>query len=170
MLSQTKYESAHRDLNALSKKVYEAVPMAEAWPISRIVTELGRKGSVPEFRVVNGAVSGLVDRGLVVEVSRGQFRRAPVREKAIQTIVDSTPIEAKTREVVEVKQIEHKGTPFDRLGVLSARFVELSSEMKSISEEIGNIAIEFQQSVEDNSQDIAKLRQLQALLKGLGGT
>jgi hypothetical protein len=55
----------------------------------------------------------------------------------------------------------------DILGALAARAVHISNQAKDLSNDISNAAVEIQARVEVNEADSAKLKQLQALLKGI---
>ncbi len=67
-----------------------------------------------------------------------------------------------------VNVISLKRTAIDNLGDLAARAVAIADELKGLSHQINNAAIEIQAQVEEGEADMQKLRQFQTLLKSLG--
>lgn len=82
-MNQQRFHSIHDGLSAVAKKVYDAVPIQEAWSIVQIKQELERKqaGVTRDFRIFSGCINSLVNSGIVLEEPKGRFRRVKVTAK-----------------------------------------------------------------------------------------
>lgn len=65
----------------IARKVYQAIPIEEAWSHIEIYREFVRiHGTSVEVRTVGGCVNSLIASGLVRQVQRDRYRREPVKE------------------------------------------------------------------------------------------
>lgn len=56
---QSKFESIHRNLTTIARKVYEFVPIQEAWDCSQVCGEMRRQGVSNDLRLVAGCLNSL---------------------------------------------------------------------------------------------------------------
>ena len=194
MLSPAKFKMLYNQQHAAVRKVYDAVPMSEAWDHSQIIGELRRVGhSMRDMSVVLGCLDTLRRQGLVNEPQKGFFSRVQIRDPKPTNVCEPTPHPATcdaTLEVVEdkpTKEIEvattmqikpvkaaPKMSPIDRLGALAATATvmatkarELSDQMKALASDLEVVAIEIEDDVTETAKMADQLKQLKQLLKGL---
>lgn len=144
-------------LSGVARKVLDAVPIAEAWTVHAITGEMRRAtGSSYEHRLVVGCLESLKSSGLVREYSRGKFMRVCAKEGS--NVLDMPKI------IKAAENAMHKASKpmsiSEMLGTLSASLLE-SAGM------VDDIIKEFQAERAKHESEIAKLRQLQDLLKGI---
>lgn len=165
MISQTRFKQMFNTLNAPVKKVYEAVPVSEAWTTTQIIGEISRLGySMRDSKAIIGCLDTLKRQGLIQEPERGSFVRVEV--KAIETYVKF--MEETKEKVMATKPVtQMKQTNLDRLISLSEKANSLAAQMKSMATELENVALEIEAEIQENSTSAQKLKQLQELLKGV---
>lgn len=163
-VNQSKFEQAHRGLSAIAKKVFDSVPISEAWNTPAISADMRRLGSGgADSRVVLGCLNTLIEAGIVKEVSKGAFQRIEIREKA-EPVVTNKPMEPSQmsiRAIQPVAQPIQPVTPIDRLSKFAVRLRDLANDMETA-------ALELAEQAEKNDAETAKMRQLQQILKSLG--
>lgn len=172
---QSKFDSIHRNLTSIARKVYEFVPIQEAWDCSQVCGEMRRQGVSNDLRLVAGCLNSLVHTGIIAEVERGRFRRASISEKKshpsiklVQTVVQKEGTEmALKQESAPVVAVASVVDPIERLSTLSNRVLQAMEVLKTLAQDIDTTAIELAESAQRSDADAKKLRQLQALLKGL---
>jgi ribosomal protein S8 len=152
-------------LNAPVKKVYEAVPVSEAWTSTQIIAEISRLGySMRDSKAIIGCLDTLKRQGLIQEPERGTFVRVEV--KAIETYVKF--MEETKEKIMATKPVtQMKQTNLDRLINLSEKANGLAAQMKAMATELENVALEIEAEIQENSTSAQKLKQLQELLKGV---
>lgn len=143
-------------LNTMAVKVLDAVPLQEAWAKAQIVAELHRTGCGAGRDVVDGCLATLKDRGAIKEPKPGHYQRVAVRQV---TANDPAP-------VATVHPIQPVAAPSsdDTL----SRLANLGALLRRAADECDALGLEVEERVKDAGKDGAKLRQLQAILKGLG--
>lgn len=162
MISASQFEQRHQSLSAIAKKVYQAVPAKTAWSPSFILSEMQRTGSsTRDLRIIEGCLNSLIDAGLVEEPGPRVFIRAPIKApKEPPTSV----IFSKEELVIEKPQATAKPiearTPITILSSISVR-------IKALADELETAALEIEEQIAAKDADAGKLKQLQALLKGL---
>lgn len=171
-VNSKRYEIKVNSLNSALKKVFDATPIAEAWPATAVVNEMKRNGTgAPQLTNVLGCLNNLKDIGLVSESEPGVFQRVKVRQRedtsneiinyAVEQFIEKKEA-AMQKPVITSKPVAiDKKNPIDRLTRLSARLRELADDMESA-------ALDLAEQAEKDEQETAKMRQLQALLKSLG--
>ena len=158
MLSLMKHQERVKHLSATAQKVYSAVPISEPWSVTRIYSEMQRIGtSTRDQRVVQGCLNSLKESGLVVEPERGIFARVAIRPE----VKKQTESQTTTKE--EKMPITATKTPRNPMAILS----DLAARCKALADEIETAALEIDEYVTAKDADAGKLKQLQALLKGL---
>jgi hypothetical protein len=165
MISQTRFKQMFNTLNAPVKKVYEAVPVSEAWTTTQIIGEISRLGySMRDSKAIIGCLDTLKRQGLIQEPERGSFVRVEV--KAIETYVKF--MEETKEKIMATKPVTQiKQTNLDRLISLSEKANGLAAQMKAMATELENVALEIEAEIQENSTSAQKLKQLQELLKGV---
>lgn len=140
---------------AVAKKVFELVPIQEAWSAQQIQGALQRATrSSLDFRLLGGCLNTLKDAGLVAEPRPGYFERVKLRE-AITTM----------------------GKAFEPLApiVISATkppasvemLTELASRARKLADDLDAAATAINEEHEQNATSLKTLAQLQGLLKSL---
>lgn len=193
-VSYSRYKALYAGLNSAAKKVYNAVPMQEQWTIAQVLAELTRLGSHVDYRVVEGCLETLVKAKLVRQVSRDLVQREPVRglvEKEQEAIAAAAMAETEQEPEAEPEPVEQPTThqqengimakiteaaaqpvdkvlnPLDRLGMLAERVATKAQELQELASELSDAAVDIQAQIDANEANVAKLRQLQQLLKSL---
>jgi predicted transcriptional regulator len=169
MISQTRFKQLHNTLNAPVKKVYEAVPLAEAWTTTQIISEISRLGySMRDSKAIIGCLDTLKRHGLITEPDRGSFIRVEVKETATINTFDKFIEETKEKTMATSKPVTQiKQTNLDRLINLSEKANTLAAQMKTMAAELENVALEIEAEIQENQTSAQKLKQLQDLLKGM---
>ena len=157
-MNATRLKHVEKELSGIARKVLDAVPISDQWQAHTIANEIKRAtGSAPEIKIVNGCLESLKSSGLVREPSRGKFIRVCAKEGS--NVLDMPKI-IKAVESVNQKVSKSKPGIGEMLGTLSASLLE-SAGM------VDDIIKEFQAERAKHESEIAKLRQLQDLLKGI---
>jgi len=166
MISQTRFKQMFNTLNAPVKKVYEAVPVSEAWTSTQIIAEISRLGySMRDSKAIIGCLDTLKRQGLIQEPERGSFIRIEVKET---TTFDKFIEETKEKTMATSKPVTQiKQSNLDRLISLSEKANGLAAQMKAMATELENVALEIEAEIQENSTSAQKLKQLQELLKGV---
>lgn len=179
MLNSARFKALHGGLTGVAQKVYKAVPISEAWTAPQISGEISRLGGNTALNIVGGCLCNLIQSGLVLERGKGLFIRAPVKEAVPRDDIDeaSEGIKAATEVKIEVKKDVAMSTApkpqpapvdvIDRLTALSARARSGAELMKKLAADIDTAAIEIEGQMSSNTGEMAKLKQLQILLKSL---
>jgi DNA-binding transcriptional regulator GbsR (MarR family) len=149
--------------SSLAKKVFDVVPIQDAWSCNYILSELTKAtGSSPTIHAVRACLGDLEDNGLVKQTNN-RFQRIAVKAQKVTSMS-------------EIAQLVPKAEPtkedtFSLLADLSAEMVDLGKDMvtrmTSISQRLEQIALSVETERKDNAQAAEKLKQLQTLLKGL---
>jgi hypothetical protein len=150
-ISAAKHTEILSAQTAIARKVFEVVPIQDAWTSQQIGGALTQQTrSSIQFRTLEGCLNTLKDAGLIYELTRGRFQRVTPREtlKAVPMTTKPEVIEAAQPGAVEV------------LNELAARARRLAEDIEAAAEMI------VEQS-HDNEQALHKLNQLQAILKSL---
>jgi hypothetical protein len=176
-MNLARYTATYNGLNAAARKVHDAVPMQEPWTVAQIVGELRRQGSSLDHRVTRGCLRVLVEAGLVIERAGEKFQRITIRIADKQQPAPQPAPQQKEPAMPEnvtpllTKKTPEPATPMDRLGALAKRVNDVAIIVKNLASELSDAAVEIQAELEakdaNNTKELAKLRQFQALLKGL---
>lgn len=160
MQSIARHEERIRNMSAIAQKVYNAVPASEPWSMTRIHAEMQRLGgSSRDSRIVQGCLNSLKDAGLVEEPARLVFIRSAVRpDKPLQET--AKPTTEKVEKTMSLSPAKQPRTPM-------AILTDLAARCKALADDIETAALEIDEHVTAKGADADKLKQLQALLKGL---
>lgn len=159
MLSETRQDQLLRGQTAVARKVYDVVPLRERWNQTQIRGELERVGKSVEHRVLAGCLSALTEAGLISNAN-GQYMREPVRPALAKTIQEQEKPMSKPSVTLVAQPAPAANDPFERM-------MSLATMLREVADKVEDVAVDVQQMLEANQGDVAKLRQLQTLLKGL---
>lgn len=143
----------------VAQKIFQFVPVGEEWTAAQVSHALSRTtGSRVDPKVLAGCLRTLADSGLVRATNRGTFQRIAVSEPQAITaaIKKAEPVTTKTTEPT-------KPTAASALDLLAG----IAKKLGDIKQELEAAALAIEESAAKNAEDVAKLHQLQALLKGL---
>lgn len=166
-MTATRIRILENQQTGVAKKVYGAVPINEAWPSRQIVMELSRQGQVRDFPIVEGCLNTLKEVGLIRETAPGHFQRVkpkPTTEK------EAEPMSTKPLNPVipSNSSVKSKPTePVDRLAAIGTKLRGLSQMFLELADDIDEATLAFEEKASGNDEELAKLRQLQTLLKSL---
>ena len=164
MISASQFERRHSALSVNCKKVYAAVPISEPWSVSYILSEIQRLSSfTSNMRVVTGSLNALKASGLILEPEPSLFVRAPVKPPKGAEEITTTTEEEEMSKTAPIEKSVKQAEPRNTMAVLS----ELAARCKALADEIETAALEIDEYVAAKDADSGKLKQLQALLKGL---
>lgn len=170
MISAVKQQSLLQGQTGLARKVFDCVPIQEAWTLDQIqrTLRLAVNGSSAEARVIRGCLGELEDQRLVCQPQKGVFQRVEIRTheskepKPMKPVATVTPI---TKPVAAAPT-----APLEILGELSGEIVALTEEfgarLKKLANRIEEAAIIIEQDCEANAASAKKLKALQELLTG----
>ena len=171
MVTAAKIESAVRELTTQARKVYDLVPITHTMSLKDIIAEAHRqKLNIPP-NVIEGCVNSLRGDGLVREPMAGQFVRTRASNPSVLAPVAASGAARRDYDagrlgdppaspaLVAAPDVAPK-SPIDRIGELAAR-------MRVLAADLEQAALDCQAEIERCGDDSAKLRQLQALLKGV---
>lgn len=153
---------------ALARKVYDAIPIAEAWSVSQIICELARVGVRHDKRVLEGCLSCLAGSGLVTK-GGGTYRRVSVNERVPAPTVPEEEEVTMPAAASSMPPSKQPANAITHLSNLASRATELATQLRDLADDIEAAAIEVDEQFKMNGEDLQKLKQLQGLLKSLGG-
>lgn len=165
MISKTRFKQLYNTLNAPVKKVYDGVPLSEAWSTTKIIGEIHRLGySMRDTKAIIGCLDTLKRHGLITEPTRGSFIRVEIRET-----IENIPIQETREQIMAISKpvTQIKQSNLDRLLILSDKANSLSAQMKTLASELENVSLEIEAEIQENLNSAQKLKQLQDLLKGM---
>ncbi len=169
MITANRVAELLRGQTTTAQRVYSAVPIQEYWSTTQIHSELARLGIHIDRAKIVGALRSLAASGVVSDKG-DTFKRADTRKP---TVKDKT----ETKKVAISRQAQNalvKQTPppepsrLDKLADLSAKVVSVAAMLTDIASEIDAAAIEIVEKESSDDANVAKLKQLQALLKEIG--
>jgi hypothetical protein len=181
-INSARFNSIFQGITAIAQRVYQAVPISEAWNYQAIHGELVRTGAARELTVVRGCLSSLVNSGLVSETEPGKFIRVKVRGKTIHLSDlrdEFKPVTQKEPEVANEKPVVtapiaplafpstgrvEGQSPTDKLAWLAARVATMGSQLKELAADIENATLDVEEALVAKDAQMAKYKQLKALL------
>ncbi len=175
-MTPSKLNSLLQGQTSLARKVFEVVPIREAWPAIQIRNALKEvERSNADLRVVRGCLGALREAGLVREPETGMFQRADIRTPTPRPRKEAPMPQAtpSPRPTLTVTAPAHQPepSPIEILGELSGEVVALADEfgtrLKKLAAKIEEAALTIEQEREANVENLGKLRQLQSILKSL---
>lgn len=179
MMSEARFKQIMSGMNTPAQKVYDDVPIGEAWTAQQIYKAANMTRNV-SFEIVRGCLDVLANAGLVHQTV-DSFQRAPIRERTdkpklaladLKSAMQPNPPNKKESSVSTPKPVPKETVNVvDTLGRLAQHLVATAlrhqQEMRELADLISDAAVEVQAGVEKSEEDLAKYRQLQDLLKGI---
>lgn len=178
-MNQGRLKSIVCNLSSASTKVFDVVPLQEAWCIAQIIAELSRKGQNTDHKLVAGCLDGLVKFKLVNEPVRGYFIRAHISKITPEPEISTLEVKDLKMSVVKVKPIavatvaeaanpvEEEKTPLDLLAGFGPRIGVIIGNLQRLAQDIDGAALLVAEQLEVSEGKNEKLKQLQQLLKSL---
>lgn len=163
-MTPAKQEILMQGQSSIAKKIYECVPIQEAWPTFQIAQALkATAGSTADIRRVQACLSDLVESGLIREPQPRHYQRAEVKEKP------KTPeLKMQTHKPLAQSAVATQShSPIDILGELSVEILGMAEHLKKLARRVEDAALAIEQERENNSESLEKLNQLKTILKGL---
>ena len=155
--------------SSTAQKIYPLVPIQEPWSAHDIhCAALAKNATSVSVHSVRRALGELKDAGIIREPVGSKFQRDAV---TIKLRIDKPMQKAVSDTVVSIKKPEVQA--LDALAGLSSEVVSLGVEfggrMRALAERIEEVALAVEAEREGSARDTAKLKQLQTLLKEIGG-
>ncbi|WP_395066163.1 hypothetical protein [Paraburkholderia silvatlantica] len=176
-MTPAKNRAALQGQTTIARKVYDLVPMQEAWPASRIYGLLAKNANI-DLSIVLGCLTSLKDTGLVRDVGNQTWQRVPVRgeihaqgyQPEEQGAMPPPPAPAGERPNLTLAQApaqDPKPAPLDLLAGIALQLRDLGKAIASVASEIESAALVIAEGNSETEANLDKLRQLQTLLKSL---
>lgn len=161
MTNAARLAEAENTLNAAGKKVLECVPISEPWNITQICAEMARLGRSVDRAHIDGCLASMRKVGLIREPEPGRWIRVVAKPKLVAAPVN--PSIMAQADAAEKSAMD----PLDRLAGIAQSLRDLSKIATNLANDIEAAALDVESRIEQAGEDGKKLRQLQALLKGL---
>jgi hypothetical protein len=165
---------AEAALSGIARRVLEAVPIAEAWTVAQICSELGRTGSPVDMAKAMGCLRTAVGQGLVKEPHMLTFQRVHIPEieqppipPAPLRVVHPQPELTMSKPAPVIPATLPADEPLARIGALAARLREQGRQLIKQAEDIEAVGLEFEARIDAAKQGSAKVMALRELLKSL---
>ncbi|WP_325435607.1 hypothetical protein [Pseudomonas nitroreducens] len=166
-MTPAKQEALMHGQTGIAKKVFECVPIAEAWSSFQVMTQLRNlTGSTPDTRIVSGCLTSLADAGLIKKTGRDAYQRLTVEQKQKPKEQKMIVPAAKPAPQVEAKP---SASPLDLIGELASDIAAAGESLKRLAKRAEEVALMVEQDREVNAKAMAGYRQLKSLLKDLQG-
>lgn len=164
MITESQMERRYNALSVNCKKVYDAVPISEPWSTSYILSEIQRKSSyTSNARVLTGSLNTLKASGLVREVSPGLFVRTAIKTAVAQAEESTETTEEEKEETMPQQKTVGQKEQASAIDLLAG----IAKSLRTLAGDIETAALAIEEGHAKSTEEVQKLRQLQALLKGL---
>ncbi len=166
-MTPIRQQSILRGMPVQAQKVFEFVPIADAWSDTKIIAEMKKSTrSVIEGRVVAGCLDRLRDAGVIRETGRREFQRARVSASGEPESTDATPspVAAITVPAEPSMPIPAAGSAIDLITGISNRLSNLVDDIRSIVSDLETAALQIEEQRTANGREVEELRQLKAML------
>lgn len=161
VMNNARMKALENGLNGLAKKVYAVIPIQTAIAMHEIIRLLSAHGR-PEYRVVQGCIGALIEKGLVYGVGEDRFQRVAPKVAQAPHAPDVSEDEGP-----RVAAPSSEVNPLERLAAIEGRFRVLIADLTALTGELGTAAIEVEGYIQRVKNDNAKVAQLKELLKSL---
>lgn len=152
--------------SGIAKKVYAAITddPQKTNSVMEIAQNINKAtGAGIDIHIMRGCIDTLKRAGLIREVVAGSFRQVIVKEKEV-----ALP-KPKTEPAADVIKMPAKASePMDAIGSLSARLRAKADDLIALADELDAQAIAIEERRVADNDELTKLQQLKAILKGLG--
>lgn len=182
-MTPSRASQLEQGLNGMARKIYEVMPVKEAWGFGQILAELKRiNGTAPDMRVLQGTISHLLAIGLArEEVSGGYSRIAPrasVRRLAPVSSPQPGPSDPDPPATTDQPAPNDRTTPASKptsntrdaitaIAEVSAKVRNVIILLSRLAEELDDVAVEIEEHHQATSRDADQLRKLRDLLRAV---
>lgn len=165
---------------SICRKIFEFVPIGEAWTASQISTAISRRQTTstrPDMKTLEGCLNGMKDAGLIKEPQRGLWQQvvpresvkiadASVKTAALTPQAEPGPLSAPHEEAALAVPAEAipQATPAQTFGELAVQLRLRGQALIRMADDIETAALTFEQRLDDMEAKLAKFNQLRALL------
>lgn len=159
-----------RGQSTVARKVYGVLPSGASEDFSPI--DIARElksgtGAGMDIHTMRGCLARLVESGLVREVVPGRFRRVETKEKLNVSAQRITSLELQTVAPAGAEPAT-KGEPMELIGGISARLRTEARALMKIADDLDAGPLAMAERAQKLGDEVAAVRQIAALLKGLG--
>lgn len=176
MLSITRQQQLIRSLNTQGQKVFDSVPINEAWSLHKIINEIVRRGISMDKASIHGSISHMLKVGLVYEPEHHHYQRMglrPLRTKAEKT--DHKPEEgtamqeAMTRATLTTVKAVDKMSTIDALAHVAADLRAQAKDMEAAADRLDELALQIAEDQQAGSKELEDIKRIRAAMKTLMG-
>lgn len=174
-MGTTRQQAILDGLTGTSRKVYEAMPIAESWTITKIIAELRRRGISTDYSSVQGSLVHLLDHKCIKEPLKGQYIRVEMKEepekakpektKLAFTLVEPTP---EPKAVPQPEKAPEETGMLDALATLAESLKAAGWKLIGQAREVEELALRLEAKDQTMKQDYERVKQLRSLLADLG--
>lgn len=160
-MNAAKLERAERDITTAARKVLDCLGTMSPLSAGEVTGELKRRGVNMDPRVIGGVLDSLKEDGLAREEAPGRFCRVAAKPKLV-----ALPAEAKAEPPPAAPE---KPDTLTAIATLAANLRVTAAELNAFADSLDSIAIDVEERVASAAAGSEKLRQLQELLRSIGG-
>lgn len=168
MLSVAKQTEKLRNQTSVAKKIFNCVPMQEAWNSRKIMSEVKRQGSTYSLREVEGCLHWLNEDGLIKEVGSDCWMQVRTTRPSLPNKLTEPPTTTKKESdmpVIDkkpVKTVEPTATK-SPLDILAG----VAEQARALALSVETAALEISLYIEGAEERGKKLTQLQEILRSI---
>ena len=168
-MNAIRYKDLLNQQPAVARKVFDAVPIQDAWPVNKIIGEMIRSG-LPrlDLRTADGCLNRLKDAGLVKEPDRGIYQRVVPHEREtlkLEVCRASAPPPPPPPPCEVAVAVPVDAPPTVVLGELASSLRSQAAMLNAAADEIDKSAIVFEERIDITERRLSRFRELSALLK-----
>jgi hypothetical protein len=144
---------------AIAQKVFQAVPIAEAWAVAQISQALHRTtGARLDRHTLQGCLRALADSDLIRSTEHGSLH-----QRVAVSAAQSTPPKTKESTVTQPAKpaVTQQSAPASAIDVVGAA----TKKIRAIADELDAWALAHEEEKSRTTGEVDKLKQLKALLK-----
>ena len=144
---------------AIAQKVFQSVPIAEAWTVAQISQAMHRTtGARLDRHTLQGCLRALADSDLIRSTEHGSLH-----QRTAVSAAQPTPPKTKESTVIQpaVTAPPQQAAPASAIDVLGC----LAQKMRALADEVDAAALALEEEQSRTTGEAAKLKQLKALLK-----
>ena len=176
-MNAARLQSIVKGLTGVSRKVFEMVPINEAWSVKQIHTEASRTGHRMDVQIMTSCLNQLVEQKLIGEPTRGYFKKDQIKQEkkdmqqpkaTVELVSTQLPPKAPPPNPKTEKVLDSTPSPILIIGQISTRVTEIIGSLTGLLNELDSAAITIEDQLAESEGKNEKLKQLQQLLKSLG--
>ena len=167
-MNAAKLERAEREITTAARKVLDCLNATTASTAGEVTGELKRRGISLDPRVVGGVLDSLKGDGLVQEVGPGRFCRVMPKPRLVNP-ADAAIAECVAGADADTAAAPEKADTLTSIADLAAKLRAKSADLARLADNLDSIALDVEERVTQAAAGGEKLRQLQALLRSIGG-